>query len=50
MPFGCGFVKRRKVYYNGEGVGFPQVFAMVNLMNPRLPVVHLSTKSAQTMH
>jgi hypothetical protein len=61
LPFGSGsprtkclldvgFVERHKVYYKGEGGGFPQVQAVVNLMNPSLPVVHFSTKSVQTMH
>ncbi len=39
-----------KEYYNGEGGGFPQVRAMVNLVSSTLHVVHLNTKSAQTMH
>jgi hypothetical protein len=43
-------VERRKVYYKGEGGGFPQVWAMVNLVNSRLLVVRSSTKSAQIMH
>jgi len=29
-----GFMKRHKVYYKGEGGGFPQVRAMVSLVNP----------------
>jgi hypothetical protein len=37
-------------YYKGEGGGFPLVQAAVNLMNPRLLVVRLSTKNVQTMH
>jgi hypothetical protein len=43
-------VKRLKKYYKGEGGGFPQVWVVVSLVNPRLPVARLSTKSAQTMH
>ncbi len=39
-----------KEYYNGEGGGFPQVQAVVSLVNPRLPVACLSIKSAQIMH
>jgi hypothetical protein len=31
---GVGFVAMPKVYYKGEGGGFPQVHAMVSLMNP----------------
>ncbi len=34
----------------GEGGGFPEVRAMVSLVNLRLHVVHPNTKSAQTMH
>jgi hypothetical protein len=45
-----GFVERHIVYYKGEGCGFPQVRAVVSLVSPNLPVVRLSTKSAQTMH
>jgi hypothetical protein len=43
-------VNRRKVYYKGEGGGFPQVRAVVSLVSRRLPVTCLSTKSAPTMH
>jgi hypothetical protein len=43
-------VERRKVYYKGEGGGFPQVQAVVSLVSLRLPVVRPNTKSAQTMH
>jgi hypothetical protein len=43
-------VGRRKVYYKGEGGGFPQVRTMVSLVNLRLPVARPSTKSAPTMH
>jgi hypothetical protein len=46
----AGLVARHKVYYKGEGGGFPQVRAVVSLMNLCLPVAHLCTKSAQTMH
>jgi hypothetical protein len=45
-----GFVKRHKVYYKGEGGGFPQVWAVVSFVNPSLLVARLSTKSASTMH
>jgi hypothetical protein len=45
-----GLVKRHKVYYKGEGGVFPQVWAVVNLMNPSLLVVRPNTKSAPTMH
>jgi hypothetical protein len=39
-----------KVYYKGEGVGFPQVRAMVSLVSLRLPMIHLNTKNALVMH
>jgi hypothetical protein len=38
-----------KEYYKGEGDGFPQVRAVVSLMNPYLPVVRSCTKSVPTM-
>jgi hypothetical protein len=43
-------VERNRVYYKGEGDGFPQVWAVVNLVNPSLPVARFSTKNAPTMH
>jgi hypothetical protein len=43
-------VERHKVYYKGEGGGFPQVRAMASLVSPSLPMVRFNTKSAQTMH
>ncbi len=45
-----GFVERHKIYYKGEGGGFPQVRGMMSLVNLSLPMAHLSTKSAPTMH
>ncbi len=45
-----GLVERHKVYYKGEGGGFPQVWALVCLVNPSLPTVRFSTKSVLTMH
>ncbi len=45
-----GLVKRHKVYYKGEGGGFPQVRAVVSLVSPNLPVALFSTKSAPNMH
>jgi hypothetical protein len=33
-----------KVYYMGEGGGFPRVRAVVNLVSPKSPVVRPSTK------
>jgi hypothetical protein len=38
------------VYYKGEGGAFPQIWVVVNLVNPSLPVVRSSTKSAPTMY
>ncbi len=46
----AGPVAKHKVYYKGEGGGFPQVQAMVSLMNSWLFVVRLSTKSVPAMH
>jgi hypothetical protein len=44
-------VERCRVYYKGEGGGFPQVRAVVSLVNPRLFVSSPNTKSAPpTMH
>ncbi len=40
-------MEKHKVYYKGEGGGFPQIWAMVS---PKLLVVRLSTKSAQIIH
>jgi hypothetical protein len=45
-----GLVERHKLYYKGEGGGFPQVWAVVILVNPSLPVAHPSTKSVPAMH
>jgi hypothetical protein len=45
-----GLMKRHKVYYKGEGGGFPQVQAVVSLVSPSLPVTRFNTKSAPTMH
>ncbi len=43
-------MERHKVYYKGEGGGFPQVWAVVNLMSSCLPVARPNTKNAPTMH
>ncbi len=45
-----GPVERHRVYYKGEGGGFPQVLIVVSLMSLNLLVAHPSTKSAQTIH
>jgi len=59
LPFGSsrtkchldvGLVERHKIYYKGEGGGFPQVWAMVSLVSLNLPMIHPSIKSAPTMH
>jgi len=34
----------------GEGGGFPQVWVVMNLVSSCLPVAHLCTKTAPTMH
>ncbi len=39
-----GATERHKVYYMGEGGGFPQVQAVVSQVNPKLLVACLSTK------
>jgi hypothetical protein len=58
LPFGSpgtkchldvSLVERHKVYYKGEGGGFPQVQVVVSLMSPRLPMAHPNTKKAPTM-
>jgi hypothetical protein len=43
-------VVRHREYYKGEGGGFPQVRAVMSLMNPCLPVACPCTKCAPTMH
>jgi hypothetical protein len=45
-----GLVERHRVYYKGEGGGFPQVWAVMSLVSPNLPVIRSSTKSVQIMH
>ncbi len=47
---GVGPMARHRIYYKGEGGGFPQVWAVVSLMSLNLPVARPSTKSAPTMH
>ncbi len=41
-----GAVERRKVYYMGEGGGFPRVQVVVSQVSPELPMVCPSTKGA----
>jgi hypothetical protein len=59
LPFGSlgtkchldvALMERHKVYYKGEGGGFPQVRTVVSLMSPNLPVALPNIKNAQTMH
>jgi hypothetical protein len=45
-----GLMERHKVYYKGEGGGFPQVRAMVSHVSLNMHVVRLNTKSVPTMH
>jgi hypothetical protein len=45
-----GLMERHKTYYKGESGGFPEVQAVLSLMNPSLLVAHLSTKSVPIMH
>jgi hypothetical protein len=43
---GAGPMAKHRVYYKGEGGGFPQVWAMVSLVGPCLPMVCSCTKNA----
>jgi hypothetical protein len=43
-------MERHKIYYKGEGGGFPKVRAVMSLVSPNLPMACPSTKSALTMH
>ncbi len=43
-------MERHKIYYKGEGGGFPQVRAVVSLVSLSLLVVRPSTENVQTMH
>jgi len=45
-----GLVERHKVYYKGEGGGFPQVRAVMSLVISSLLVTRPNTKNVQTMH
>ncbi len=45
-----GFVEKRRLYYKGEGGGFPQVQVVVSLVSLRLLVACPNTKIVQTMH
>jgi hypothetical protein len=39
-----GLVERHRVYYKGEGGGFPQVWAVVSLVSLNLPMARFRTK------
>jgi hypothetical protein len=41
---------KHRVYYKGEGGGFPQVRDVVSLVSLYLPVVRPNTKNIQTTH
>jgi hypothetical protein len=45
-----GLTERCRVYYMGEGGGFPRVWAVMCLVSPRSLVTRPSTKNAPTMH
>ncbi len=45
-----GLVGSHKIYQKGEGGGFPQVWAVVDLVGSNLPVARPNTKSVSTMH
>ncbi len=42
----AGAMERRREYYMGEGGGFPQVWAVVSLVSPELPMAYPSIKGA----
>jgi len=46
----AGPMARHRECYKIEASGFPQVRAMVSLLNSCLPMIHPCTKSAQTTH
>jgi len=47
---GVGPMARNKVYYKGEGGGFPQVWVVVSIVNSCLLVIRLCTKGFLAMH
>jgi hypothetical protein len=47
---GASPVAKLRVYYKGEGGGFPQIRAMVSFVSPCLLVARSCTKGAQTTH
>jgi hypothetical protein len=46
-PFGCGPCGEHRVYYKGEGGGFPQVWAVVSLVCPSYLWLVLTPKMFQ---
>jgi hypothetical protein len=44
---GVGPMAKHRVYYKGEGGGFPQVRAVVSLVNPSLPMGRLARNVLQ---
>jgi hypothetical protein len=46
-PFGCGPMERCRVYYKGEGGGFPQIWVVVSLMCSCCPWLILAPKVLQ---
>jgi len=45
-----GLVEKHRVYYKGEGGGFPQVRAVVSLVSLSLTMTYPSTKSVPIIH
>jgi len=43
-----GLAERHREYYMGEGGGFPRVWTVVSLVNPKSPVACPSTKGVAT--
>jgi hypothetical protein len=47
---GVGPVAKHKIYYKGEGGGFPQVRAVVSLVSLCMPMASPYTQNTQTTH
>jgi hypothetical protein len=43
-------MEKHRVYYKGEGGGFPQIWAVVSLVSPNLPMARPNTKSVPITH
>ncbi len=50
LDLGASLMAKHKVYYKGEGGGFPQVWVVVTFVSSCLPVLHPYTKIVPTMH